>query len=244
MHFREGSLFTEAQRLTAEKLFGIRVCGEHTPVVFDDGVHDVAALTVMHWEPTGLGIHLLQEDWVTKDRCSLAPNDAKLVWRDTTGWRIKHIPHICKTTIEARGLSDDDVVILTSSPDQEVYLFFKNTTSGHISLVHPFAQFAVSAAHFTPEGLASLRARPSLSDPACDYERFKTLFDSVRQAYTIAVFTDLENATQTRATPGVMGIALLRQDTLPQASQLSDDYTTVFYFDGNGKYLGPGFLPR
>lgn len=165
MRFRDSTFLSEPQRVGAEQKFGIRICRDTQPVDFEDGTHEVASLMVHGFQSQGLAVKLLDIDWVSQPGSSLNPNEIKVVWRDVLShtWRVKHLPHIAKTTIEAGGHDADETVTLTTNPVQQIYLFFKDTAYGHISVVHPFVKFPIHHAQFTDNELTSIQARYGLN---------------------------------------------------------------------------------
>lgn len=252
MLFREDMLINDEERLEIENLFNIKISKERIPVPFDDGMHDVPTLKVDLVHDSGRAAMLLDSGWLSKDMQSINPNDAKLVWLDVregcSKWHVKHFPQICRLTIEAAGLSDDEIVTLTSNPGQQSYLFFKDTTYRNISLTHPFAQFTVSKALFTPEELASFQAIPSVPAAESDFDRFKKLFDRVGQKYTWASLTQGEAEQKGYRNNVVHGIALIPPTEDPPRLQRVhwrplDEYTCAFYFDAEGKYVGTCTIP-
>jgi hypothetical protein len=259
MLFREDMLINDEERLEIENLFNIKISKERIPVPFDDGMHDIPTLKVDLVHDSGRAAMLLDSGWLSKDMQPINPNDAKLVWLDVregcSKWHVKHFPQICRLTIEAYGLSNDElegsgvqIVNVASTPPKNIYLFFKNTTSGDISIVHPFAEFAVSKALFTPEELASFQAIPSVPAAESDFDRFKKLFDRVGQKYTWASLTPGEAEQKGYRNNVAHGIALIPPTEDPPRLQRVhwrslDEYTCAFYFDAEGKYVGTCTIP-
>jgi len=247
MLFRDATLLTENQRVTAEDIFGCHISKELTPVPFDDGTHGVATLDVNVLECHGLGIQLLQLGWMST-RSSIAPNEAKLVWCDTIGdtpqWRVKYVPHISKTTIEAGSLSQDEIVILTTEPERRVYLFFKTSDVGKVSLVHPFAQFPVSKAVFTPEELVSLQSSMSVPAVETDYAQFKKLFDRVGLVYSQAYFTTASGILTDNGNGVYKSIGILSKVADLSRNSGRSEYATVFHFSKTGEYVGMFTCPN
>lgn len=256
MLFRDCTLLNETECQGIEQLFNIRLSRETTPVPFDDGMYDVPTLKIDFVYDSGRAQLLLHDDWLSANLSSLKPNEVKWVWQDAregqSKFHVKHLPHICMTSIEADKLGADEVVILTTIPSQGKYLFFKDTTQRNISIVPPFAQFPVSKKIFTPEELASLPG--PVAEPMAevavesDYDRFKKLLDSVGQKYTTATLHEGEAEQKGYRKNIVYGIALLPPKEDPPRVQLPywqslDAYTAAFYFDREGKYAGTCTLP-